>query len=237
MSKTLLVIRNRVRERLKDGHVRESALDPVHIDNAIADSYIELGAWLKAPYVYAANAGTIAAGAEDFDLPTTAVLVSTVEHGGDIRIQLASDGLYLQKMTREEIERLRAGNTSASGGGKPYAWAPYEDASTVVKCVCYPRSTAAEAYNLYRDLAPDDLRDAADIEAANIYFSRQGLAALVGYTAACLLDEMTDEDLSARRLGRGASKTWRESAMRTLYLEHDRQNQVAASGRLHRFGG
>jgi hypothetical protein len=127
--------------------VRESALDPVHIDNAIADSYIELGAWLKAPYVYAANAGTIAAGAEDFDLPTTAVLVSTVEHGGDIRIQLASDGLYLQKMTREEIERLRAGNTSASGGGKPYAWAPYEDASTVVKCVCYPRSTAAEAYN------------------------------------------------------------------------------------------
>jgi len=231
---TLAVVRNRVRAQLNELDNRAVSTGLIAIDNAIANTLQVQAARLPAPRLYAASAFNISAGAQTFALPTTIGSVATVEYAGDVRLQLNSDKTFMLKSTREEIEAFRNGDTS-TGGSKPTRFSLHEDSSTVVQGECWPRSKDLEAINLYASLDHNDLRDAADMDAATVQFSRYGAISLVLLTAAALVRGMTDADLVLRRLERGVATTWEKMAAMLLYQEEARRHAAEDSGRTQRW--
>ena len=234
MATTLVVVRNRVRAQLNELDNRAVSTGLIAIDNAIANTLQFQASRLPAPRLYAASAFTISALAQTFSLPTTLASVATREYAGDVRLQLDSDKTFLLKSTREEIEAFRNGDTSTNGS-KPLRFSLYEDSATVVQGECWPRSKDAEAVNLYASLDHNDIRDAADMDAATIGFSRYGATSLVLLSAATLVRGMTDEDLALRRLERSVAATWEKQASVLLYEEEARRHAAEDSGRTQRW--
>ncbi len=231
-------LRFRVREKLRETDGRRAAFDPIEIDQAIADCYLEHMAHLKPPSLYTANAFTIAADANTFSLPVTvpAGYISVPEYAGDIRIQLASTGQFLHQRSREQLEAIADGDISTTGGQAPSEYALYEDIAQVVQGLCWPRSRSAELCHLFRTMVADDLREhATDMEAATIGMSRFGILGLVFQTSAELAERMTDEDRALRRLSDKVVASYYKRAGTMLYLEEARQHRVEASGRIQRW--
>jgi len=238
VSTTVGQLRFKVRESIRETDGRRASFDPIEIDQAIARAYLVLSAQLPPPVLYTANAFTIAANAQTFTLPSTipSGYISTAGYAGDVRIQLASNGVFLAKRTREEIEALRNGNTIVTGTTWPQVYALYEDGAQVVQGESWPRAQAAESCHLYRTLVVDDLRDhTTDLEAATIMFGRWAQAALELYAAADLLARMTEEDLALRRIDKGAASLWVQQAERLLYQEAKRLHDLKAVGRTLRW--
>src|SRR5262245_33343652 len=107
---------------LKEIDRRMSTAGLVVIDNAIASSYLVLGSFLPAPKVLTAAAFTISANARTFTLPTT----NNAQYRGEVEIQLVSDGSYLKRMSREEINSFYDGSNSTTGTGRPAWFSLYE---------------------------------------------------------------------------------------------------------------
>jgi len=230
MAVTLEVMRSRVRVKLNEMDARRVARDVVEIDGAISDAYILLGSRIPAPRLYTPNAFTIAANANTFRLPA-----SGAEYAGDVRIQLVSDQRFIVKMTREEIESLRDGDIATVGIDRPRFFSLYEESDQDVQGDCWPRSKDAELCNLFAALVVSDLRDATDMDAANITFSRYGSTALVFYAAASLVAGMTADDLALRRLNPNIAALWLKDADRLLYAEEVRRHAAEDSGRTQRW--
>lgn len=230
MAITLAVARNRVRVKLNEMDQRRASTGVVAIDNAIADAYISLGSRIPAPHASTASAFTIAANAQTFVLPA-----SGAEYAGDVRIQLVSNGMFLVKISRDELESFRNGITSTTGTGKPSHFSLYEESDQELQGECWPRSKDAEACNLFASLTVTDLRDAAAMDVASITFSRYGSTALVYYASALLAAGMNDEDLKLRRLNPNVATLWKADAERLLYEEEVRRHNAESVGRTQRW--
>jgi hypothetical protein len=226
MSITLNVLRGRVRERVRDTDVRSPSRDIAEYDTAIADAYIALSAWLPAPTSVTASAGTIAANADTFTLPTA----SSEEYAGEVRIRLRSDGTFLTRRTVEEIDRLRSGDISTVGTSRPTDFCMWEELDQDVQCRCWPRSKDAESYDLHRTLAPDELRDLG-FDLSTVQFSRFGTVALVLHASALMVEGMTDDDLATRKLNRGVAGDWMRDSRVVLYKERERRHNLESVGR------
>ena len=240
MSTTLGNLRFRVRERLRETDSRRASFDPIEVDQAIADAYVEVQGRMPPIKLYTASAFTIAAGAQTFTLPTAAAsgFISTQEHAGEVRIRLQSTGDWLTKRTREEIYAFRAGVTTTTGEGRPSDFALYEDQAQVVQGECWPRANAAEVCDLMRSLMADDLRDhPTDMETATIMMSRLGATALVLYSAADLLQRLREDDAALRRLNRETARDWRARAEAMLYEDEARHHDIESIGRTMRVVG
>lgn len=228
-SVALSVVRNRVNNRIRnwDSGSGKNAFDVLEVDEAIASAYIRYAAFLSAPHAFSASALTISAGST-FTLPTTAVVVSGAEYAANVKIQLVSTGEFLDKISAPEMDALRNAQTTIPAS-RPDRFSLYVDNAGAIKGFCYPAAASAEVCNLWRALLPDDLRDAANMSAAVIYFDRLGVEALVIETAASLLARMTDADLETRRLNPNVVPLWQKEARGMLY--QDAVNRAGLEGR------
>lgn len=230
MSLTVANIRSRVRAKLRDNDTRND-LDVVEIDQQIAESYLENAARLPAPEYYTANAFTIAANAETFSLPTTLLTgrISPLQYRGPVRIQLASDATFLTRVSRDEMDSLRSGETVTVGRARPSRFLVFEGQDQEQSGYCWPRSKDAEVCNLWRSLVGDDIRDAtSDVDQAAIFFSRTGSAGLVLHVAARLAAAMTPERLAARGLNASVVSLWLKDADAAFRRDAGRHHDVAS---------
>ena len=222
-------LRARIRIRIKERDTRTNVFSVPEIDSAMADAYLALQARLPAARLYTSGAGTIAANADTFTLPTA----SSAQYQGDVSIQLDSDKSFLRKVTREEIDAMREG-AATSYVVRPRYWAPWEEDGQEVVARCYPRAEAAETYHLFAAMVADDLRVAA-MDAASVELSRYGETAFIYTVAAELVAAMRDEDLAAKRLDKGVVQVWQRIAEVALYQEEARLHDMADVGRQQRW--
>lgn len=227
----LSVVRARVREHTRGVDSRHTSRDIVEYDNAIAEAYMALQSQIPAATLHTAAAFTISADADTFTLPTS----SGEEYAGEVSIQLVSDRSFLRKVTLDEIDAMRAGNTQSVGTGRPMFFALWEEADQDVQGRCFPRSKDAESCDLYRALVADDLRDAANMDVANIRFSRYGTSALVLYASAIVVEGLTPDDAAARKINREITRGWRDAANRLLYTDAVRRHALEDVGRTQRW--
>lgn len=229
MSETMAAVRGRIRTRCRDTDSRKASFHVLDYDQAICDAYLAVQSRLTPPHLLTPNAFTIAAGSETFTLPTA----SAAQYAGDVRIQLVSNNLYLVKLTVEEINAIRNGVTQANQS-IPYAFALYEDSAQVVQGTCYPRSRAIEVCNLFTTMVADDLRTAANLDAASVLFGRYAAEALIYYVASEMVARMVPEDLNLRRLSPAIIPVWRREAEMIMYREEARRSDLQNVGRVQR---
>lgn len=239
MSIPLKAIRDRVNGMLNNHDFRKPGLDEASVDQKICDVYMLEAARLPAPSSYTASAFTISAGGDTFTLPNTVtgwtLGAGGAEYAGDVRIQLVSNGEFLLRVTREEIEGYKD-NSPAVVLGIPRRFALFEVRDQDLQGLCYPGALAAEACNLYRTLTVDDPRDfTGGMDASELQFSRIAATALQFSVAADFLESMTDEDLAIRRLNRKAAAAWRQRAEVAFYQEQARRHSIKDAGRFQRW--
>ena len=227
MSITFSVLRSRVQLKVNELDARRATAGVIIIDNAMADAFIAIAARLPAPWVITESAGSIAANADTFTLPTA----SAEEYAGGLRIRLRSDGSFLLKSTIDEIDRFRANDPSTVGTTRPQRFAVWEESDQDVICRCWPRSKDTETYDLFARMSVTDPRDAASMDAATIPFSRYGITALVYQAAALVIDGQTDEDLAVRRINRNVTRGWMRNAEILIAKEAERRHSISSVGR------
>jgi len=164
MSVALRRVRDRISMKLRDTDARKGTFDAVYLDNAICEAYLALQGRLPPPDLYTASAFTIGAGGDTFTMPTSVTQWTGndggAEYAGDFRIQLASNGQFLQKRTVEELDSMRNRLPTVSPAlSIPYLYALWEENDQDVQGRCYPGAKVAEACNLFRTFKADDLRD------------------------------------------------------------------------------
>lgn len=236
---TLATVRSRVQIRINDTDAKRGTLDTVLIDHAIADAALVLGGQIEAPHLYIASAFTITGGGDTFTLPTPANsgYASLTQYAGDVRIRLRARGYFLQKRTVEELDALRDFLVPGPPPllGVPSDFCLWEEMDNDLQGRCWPGAGTSEVCDLFVGLVPDDLRDATDMDAANVRFSRYGVTALVLHTAAILVAAMSAEDLQKRRLNPAVAPLWEREAKTALYTEAMRRNNSESSGRTQRW--
>lgn len=243
MSVSLIKIRGRVRQRLRDLDGRMPTPDGVTVDMAMCDAWLRLSAYLPSPIVYIANAFTISAGTDTFTLPVSITGsgygTGTVEYAGDIRIQLATLRIYLEKRTQVEMDALK-NRYQVLPLAIPLKYALYEDRSQVIQGRVHPGAAADYACNLWANITADDLRDyvgsgTEGLDTVSVPGSRRTAGALVAYTAGELLGRMTPEAAKSHGLDKGMAEVWRDEAMTLLAEEEATQHSIKATGRVMRF--
>lgn len=227
MSVALSSLRARVLSKLHSLDGR-NGLDLVYVDQELRDQYIALQARVPGSYAYSASAGTITAGAVSFTLPTT----SSREYEGDFRIQLTSDNRFLEKVTQEEMQRLRHGTSSSQQSRSSY-FSPYQDSSQQVTCWCFPINAATETYNLFYTPSASDI-DTTGIEATTLVLNRVAQDALVFKTAAAILAAMDPDEAKSRRLNPAAAALWMKQGNDMTYKAAVIQSDIESGGRVMR---
>lgn len=228
---TLATIRSRVQIKLNDTDAPKGSLDVIQYDHAIADAAIVLGAQIPEPHLYLPLAFTISAGAETFTLPTAAQTgyVSLTQYAGEIRIRLTNRKHFLVRKSLVQLDALREYWAQPVTGAWPEYFALFEEMDNDMQGRCWPGAATAEPCDLFVVLAPDDLRDAADLDAANVRFGRYGSAALVFHASAILAASLPAEELSKRKINPGVIPLWQKEAARAMYADEMRRGATEAS--------
>lgn len=236
MSLTLASLRARVQTEIHDTDAKHGSLDTSQLDHIIANAYLALQSWLPPPQLNIPSAFTIAVG-DTFALPTVANTnyVSLSQYAGDVRIRLTNRPMYgnLRKCTVEEIDRLR-NVPSVTQQGWPHSYCLWEQNEQTVQGRCWPAASVAEPCDLFVSLVADDLRDAADMDLANVRFSRYGATALVYKASALAVASMDGEALKLRRLNPNIASEWNAMSERIAWKEAARRHNEASVGRVLR---
>jgi hypothetical protein len=225
---------DRVREMLRDQDARQGEFSTPEIDNALSDAYLVFRAMQPAHAAHVPSALTIRIGANTFALPTSDDdRESAMEYAGDIRLQRASDGVFLKHRSRVEVERMRTGLADGRRG-RPTHFTLWEEADGEVQGLCYPRTDRDEPLNVFSRSLADDPRDFADLDAATFDLNRAQRAAVVYLAAADLAARMAPPALALRRLSVHAPARWRAQAHRIAYDTHAEHAALESVGRTMR---
>lgn len=232
MSVTVSALYGRVRNKLQELDGR-NAIGIAYGHQILRDKYIEMQAKLPLQYSYTANAGTISAASDTLTLPTS----SSAEYGPDIRIQLVNTGMWLTKVSQDEMTAMRDGQSASDPGGDPTSFAPYETSSQSIICWLFPRNRTAQNYNLFRQLLAADF-STTDIAGTTLALSTWAADALVHKTAAALAlapKLMQGIDRDTQRLYRETARLWNEEGEVLIYREAKRRHDIESIGRHQRF--
>ncbi len=230
-SYTLPSIRTEVMVAIRQSTTRKATFSPVEVDQAMRRAYFALQSKLPPVHAYTAAAGSIAAGANTFVLPTT----SSAEYRGAVRLQLVSNNRFLQKLNNEEMDAYWNVQSSAATG-RPFWFALYEEDDQEIQGRCHPRSKDTESYNLWRALVPADF-DLTAIGSTNIRLNRFAGSALVLKTAAALVDMMDADALKLRRINPAITRRWDADAEDEIYRAAMDMHGLMGTGRTHRMVG
>jgi hypothetical protein len=237
MSMTLAAVRARVQAEIGEMDSKHGSLGAVQLDQKIANAYLAMQSWMPPPHLYVTSAFTIAAGLDTFTLPTAAQsgYVSLSQYAGDVRIRLTNRPVYgmLNKRKVEEIEAMRNVLLPAHQGW-PRDYCLWEEVDQKVKGRCWPQATIDEPCDLFVSLVADDLRDATDMAAANIRFSRYGVTALIYRAAALCVQAMSAETLTRNNLNPNIVREWMAMSDRAAWKDQARLHNEQSVGRVLR---
>lgn len=242
MAIALRRIRDRIRGNLRDYNLAHPVRDPVEVDQAICDAYLELGSRLPAPELLTTSGLTISAGADTFQLPSTVTQWTANDGGAEyaslVRIRLRSTGQFLSKLNVEEIDAFRNGQ-SAVLPSIPQFFALWEDKTQGAQGRCYPGAAAAEVCDLFVRLNLDDLRDfigtgSDDMDDVKLQFSRLAADALVYQASGWLLASIPNPDADALGIDKSIAPVWLKAAASLAYGEALRRNNLETVGRTQR---
>jgi len=220
-------IRARVQIEMNEADNRRASSGVIAIDQKICDKFTEIVAIIPPTHLYEVSGLTISA--ETFTLPTT----SSREYAGDVRIRLRSTGTWLEHVTVEQLDAIRAGNVATSG--VPSVFALWEEPDLEVQGRVWVPPRTAEVCDLYRAVIPASLR-AFDLDSVSVDLSEFAETALVNMVAADLVAKMNDEDLALRRLnGPQFVASARETARVLLLKEGARRHNLERAGRVQRW--
>ena len=228
-SYTLPSIRTRVLVKIRQIGTRKQTYSPVEVDQTIRDTYFEIQGDLPPVHAFTASAGTIAAGANTFVLPST----SNAEYRGAVKLQLVSNNRFLRKLNNEEMDGVWDGQSS-NATGIPHYFALYEEDDQEAQGRCHPRATVTETYNLWRSLVPADF-DLTAVGSTNIRLNRFAASALVFKSAAALVDAMDQDSLKLRRLNAAVAARWDAAAAKLIYRTAMDMHALLSNGRTHRY--
>lgn len=202
----------------------------VYVDQHIRDQAIALDSRLPSYETYTSNAGTITAGSESFDLPTT----SSAQYGGNLRIRLRSNNTFLNKVTADEMQSFKDGASTSAGYSKSRFYCPVEGVGQTVTVWVWPINASNEAYDLWRSVVIADTTS-TDIAAWTLPFGNEGQLALELYTAGAILQAMSQADAEVRGLDKSVAGVWILEASRQEYEEAARRHRIESVGRYQRY--
>lgn len=221
-------IRSRVQSLIRQRDAKATSVSVIDVDEAICHEFIALRAQVPAARLYTASALTLSNTDGTFSLPAAGA-----QYAGELRIQLASNGQFLQECTVEELDAYRRGQVAVTQG-VPYHYCVWREKDQTVQGRCWPPPTGALACHLFRSLDAEDLRD-TDLDSVSTNLSRKGETALVHRCAAMLVESMLPEDLKLRRLNPAVVATWRKTAAVLLYKEACETWDLEGVGRIQRW--
>ena len=236
MPVTLARIRGRVRSKIRDLDEEHGSFTSVEIDMAIADAYIAAQAQLPAPEVYTASGLTLTGGTPFFTLSTTVGQYTGgsggAEYRGNIRIQLAATGIFLNPVDESVIDGF-INSQAIPIATLPFCFSLKEDKSQVIQGRCYPQPISSLVCNLWVSMAADDLRDyvgsgTGDMDSVSVLMSRMAAQALVFSVSAELLAQMTPEDLALRKINPNVIPLWIKRADELMLQDAGRQHDLQA---------
>lgn len=229
MSATVITVRNRVIENLRDFDRAKPVYSVPEYDIAIKGGYQILAARMPWPHVYTASGLTLGPLSDTFTLATNL--------GSDIRIRVRSSKLFLRKVTTDEMDSIRAGVTSPDGAAVPRyfaIWNAPATAGTDIQGRVWPPAKDAEACDIYYSKIPTALSSIA-LDADSVLFDESAVECLILKLSADLLDGMDDADVARLKINPKKSGLWRADMERTLYREAGLQHDIADVGRVQRW--
>jgi hypothetical protein len=218
MSATLSATRVNVLYRLTGSGAPSSDVPAMKLDRIILDKAMELGALVGLGLVWTESQVTLTANSlADYSLGA-----ATTQFHQIVAARINATGQTMEKVTFDEINRLREGMTVASGTGDPFRFALWEDATQIVRMRIDSVPTLARTIDFMRSALPS--RTVAD--STTLPFSDLMLVALEEASAAKAAAGLDDETAARLKLGAGVIGEWKSDSARIVALEAGRLNAL-----------
>lgn len=217
MSDFLVNVRKRVRFHLRDRNPARQVFSSFELNVAIEDAMQTVAGETKLGQSWVT--GVAISNASD-----TVTVSSTLEISQLLRVRLTSNKTDLRPITREQFERLRAGETdpSGAGAGDPQDYVPYEGPDQKLKLQLYPWPRATDALELLQSTLPITLTD----DSAILPFDKHGIRATAQRAAGMVLATASDEILARLGLSRDAGPAFLQMAQRAEKQSRLRRGRV-----------
>lgn len=205
MSETLANVRKRVRFHLRDRNPNQQVFSSFELNSAIEVAMLDVAGEARLGQEWVTGLA-ISNSTDTYAAP------GSLEYAQLLRVRLASTQLDLEPITREQFERLRNGDTSAStaGAGAPQMFVPYETPAQVLTLQLWPWPRAVDSLELLRSTLPTSLSS----DAATLPFDKLAVEATAKRAAGQLIAGAADDVLAKLGLSRDAGSMLVQSALR-----------------------
>jgi hypothetical protein len=226
LSDTLVNVRNRVRDRIKDTDHSNFEIPSFDLDRDIEDAMRVVAASVPQGKSIVTGLVTLVANTYDYALPST----GSLQYKNISYLWLVSLGTMIQKVTPETLE---ASLFLASGGvskGPPNRFCLIESTTQGITVRFSPSPVTADTVDALVSYVPQALASDSDV----LPFSRDGLTA-IEMLAACSAARGMDPEARARRL-LNAEKLdrWDGFAARLINEEACRMQRLQRTGQVER---
>lgn len=196
MSETLANVRKRVRLHLRDRNPAQPVFSSFEINSAIEVAMLDVASETKLGQEWVTGLA-IGNSTDTYDLP------GSVEYAQVLVVRLASTQLPLDLITREQFERMRAGDTApaTAGSGDPQMYVPFESPAQVAKLQLWPWPKKADTLEILRSTLPTSLTS----DAATLPFDKLGVESVSMRAAGRLIASAADDVLAKLGLAREAA--------------------------------
>ena len=227
MSETLSVARRNVRQLLRDLNPTPFAFAGTEVDRALIASSLKVGSQIGLGFDWDTGVVTLTVGSTaDYTLGA-----ATTQWDRVILARIADTGETLEKVSVAEINEMREGLISTSGGGgDPSAFALWEDATQIVQMRIDTIPTAARTIDFLRSNMPSG----TIADSTTLPFSDLGLRAVEFDAAAALAGKASQAILEKLGLGPGAVQVFASNYMDCM--KEDRARRVNLTRRNYGVG-
>ncbi len=215
-------ISNRALKMIHEDDAQRPVIGLIEADQCVRDTYNLEMARMPGVALETLSGLTLTAGSDRFTLSTASV------YRGEIRIRLQVNGLFLSRISRDELDGLRRG-TLAVNQGRPQFWCAWEESDLEIQGRTWPGSDQAYVCDIFTRTLPADPGVAADLDALVLVgLSAAGESALVHLIAADLGGRIPQQEMQARGLTEKKLAAWLKAGRVGLYAEEMRQAAVGS---------
>lgn len=228
MSATLSATRVNVRHHLNDTALGNPAVSSLILDRIILNAAMHLGSKIGLSLVWTASQVTLTAGS----LSDSTLGAATTQFDRIIAARINATGQIMEKVSFDEINRLRAGLTNTASQGDPQYFALWEDATQIVQMRIDTVPASARTIDFLRSSLPS--RTVAD--ATVLPFSDLMLPAIELASAAQAVIRLPQATLDHLKLDRGIVAEWKQQSNELVRQERERQDKIQRRGYAVGFG-